>query len=89
MGPAPFSRAVKRGDIPTVKKMVSKRIVDVNTSLDATGATALMYASRAGHLEMVQCLVEAGAALEVMDASKNAVVIRAIIKLQKLAASLS
>jgi len=54
MNPA-WENAVKRGDIHTVRDLISQGI-DVNAR-DRYGQTALMLAAHAGHIEIVETLI--------------------------------
>lgn len=48
-----------------------ERNVNVNYVEEEAGWTALMYASRYGHTEAVDALLQAGALLEIVDRKRN------------------
>ena len=54
------------GGMMEVEDSLSGAQLDMDTQ-DATGCTALMFASQKGHLSVVQLLVEGGARLDVRD----------------------
>jgi ankyrin repeat protein len=49
------------GDVPRLTKLLSKRSAN---EVDASGLTALHYASRCGHTEIVRSLLHHGAAVD-------------------------
>jgi ankyrin repeat protein len=67
-----FMDAAKKGDVDKVREMLGKGIpVDLRADWDMPwDQTALMYAARNGHLEVLRVLLKAGASVSAAD--KNA-----------------
>ncbi|XP_059170627.1 uncharacterized protein LOC131952123 [Physella acuta] len=84
-------RAAKDNDADSVNKMVSffsSNPSFINSKDAKTGQTALHLASRHGYNDMVQTLLENGAAIDAKDNSQNTALFHAIDGLQKEAAHL-
>ncbi len=53
--------AAELGNLPALKSILSGKKIDVNKLTLQSGSTALMQAAMRGHLDVVECLIEAGA----------------------------
>jgi ankyrin repeat protein len=61
-------RAVSRGDVGEVKRLVGQDAGLLNAKDEDSGETPLMHASYEGHVGVVRCLLDAGAAMDQRDA---------------------
>jgi ankyrin repeat protein len=64
-GDSALTKAVKAGDLATVRKLISAR-ADVN-AVSGDGSTPLLWAAHRSDIEMVQALVAAGAKVDVAN----------------------
>lgn len=63
----PLVRAALDGRIVPVRQMLTAPRIDLDAPTPRSGKTALVHASRAGHLVVVQMLLGAGADVSVAD----------------------
>ncbi|CAI8024817.1 GA-binding protein subunit beta-1, partial [Geodia barretti] len=71
VSPSPQGRtelhdAAERGDVEAVERLLSTS-VNINSRTEDVGDTALLVASRRGHVEVVRLLLKAGAAVFIPD----------------------
>lgn len=66
-----------RGELKELKKLVGKGYPDIDEKLGAYGSTALMLAAEKGHSEVVQYLLEKGAAIAEVNVMGETALLRA------------
>jgi ankyrin repeat protein len=69
--------AAKRGDVPTTRKLLEGGNSDLSVA-DGFGRTALHYAARLGHEDIMRILIEAGAQVDAKDNDGYTPLLRAI-----------
>jgi ankyrin repeat protein len=63
--------AVARGYVGMVRYLVMEFGTDINEDMEVANKAPLIFAAKEGNLDMVRCLVELGASIEIMDGYGN------------------
>jgi ankyrin repeat protein len=73
-----FINACEDGKIDIIQKMIKSKKIDINYQLDMN-KTGLIYASKLGHFDIVQLLVENSVDMNIQDINKNTALMYAIL----------
>ena len=63
--------AAKNGKLSRVEKLLAKGTIDINASDEDDGRTALHWAVRNNHLDVVRLLLDSGASINLADKVVN------------------